>query len=126
MALALKISEKIMDFWTKFKTWMGNTISKFMDGIPFFANGGVSAGGLAVVGEKGPELVNLSRGTKVHSNTESKKMVGGGGGNTVINVSVNGRVGASDSELRDIARKVGRMVSAEINRSTSSSTNVRY
>ncbi len=125
-ALAVKIGEKIMEFWTKFTTWMGNTISGFMDGIPFFANGGVSAGGLAVVGEKGPELVNLSRGTKVYSNTESKKMVGGGGGNTVINVSVNGRVGASDSELRDIARKVGRMVSAEINRSTSSSTNVRY
>ena len=48
-----------------------------------------------------------------------------GGGNTV-HVHVNGRLGASDSELRDIAKKVGRMVSAEINRSTSSSTNVRY
>ena len=49
------------------------------------------------------------------------------GGNTInLNVNVSGRVGASDSELRDIAKKVGRMVSAEINRSTSSSTNVRY
>lgn len=90
--------------------------------LPFFANGGVSAGGLAVVGERGPELVNLPRGSRVHSNSESKKM---GGGNTV-HVHVNGRLGASDSELRDIAKKVGRMVSAEINRSTSSSTNVRY
>ena len=90
--------------------------------VPFFANGGVSAGGLAVVGEKGPELVNLPKGARVHSNAESKKMAGG----NTIHVHVNGRLGASDSELRDIAKKVGRMVSAEINRSTSSSTNVRY
>ena len=47
-------------------------------------------------------------------------------GNTTINVSVNGRMGASDSELRDIAKKIGRMVNTEINRTTSSSTNVRY
>ena len=90
--------------------------------VPFFANGGVSAGGLAVVGEKGPELVNLPKGARVHSNAESRKMAGG----NTIHVHVNGRLGASDSELRDIAKKVGRMVSAEINRSTSSSTNVRY
>ena len=90
--------------------------------VPFFANGGVSAGGLAVVGEKGPELVNLPKGARVHSNAESKKMAGG----NTIHIHVNGRLGASDSELRDIAKKVGRMVSAEINRSTSSSTNVRY
>ena len=90
--------------------------------VPFFAEGGVSAGGLAVVGEKGPELVNLPKGSRVHSNAESRKMAGG----NTIHVHVNGRLGASDSELRDIAKKVGRMVSAEINRSTSSSTNVRY
>jgi len=90
--------------------------------VPFFAEGGVSAGGLAVVGEKGPELVNLPKGARVHSNAESRKMAGG----NTIHVHVNGRLGASDSELRDIAKKVGRMVSAEINRSTSSSTNVRY
>ena len=41
------------------------------------------------------------------------------GGNT-INVHVSGRVGASDQEIRDIARKVGAQVSREINRTTSS------
>jgi hypothetical protein len=41
-------------------------------------------------------------------------------GNT-INVHVNGRLGASDTELRDIAQKVGRMVNMELNRNTSSS-----
>ena len=72
-------------------------------------------------------LVSLSAGSTVYSNTESKKMLGGGGG-SVNNISVNvsGRVGSTDSELRDIAKKIGKMVSAEINRTTSSSTNVRF
>ena len=89
--------------------------------IPMMAKGGIAKGGLTLVGERGPELVNLPKGARVHSNAESRRM----GGNT-INVNVSGRVGASDSELRDIAKKIGRMVNTEINRTTSSSTNVRY
>lgn len=48
--------------------------------IPGFA-GGVRnfSGGLAVVGERGPELVNLPKGSDVFSNDESRKMVSGGG-----------------------------------------------
>jgi len=95
-----------------------NAVSPFSD-IPQLATGGlINKGGLALVGERGPELVNLPTGARVNPN-------GSSGGHT-INVNVSGRVGASDTELRDIAKKVGRMVSAEINRSTSSSTNVRY
>ena len=97
-----------------------NAISPFKD-IPHMAKGGIAKGGLTLVGERGPELVNLPKGARVHSNAESRRM----GGNT-INVNVSGRVGASDSELRDIAKKIGRMVNTEINRTTSSSTNVRY
>ena len=46
------------------------------------------------------------------------------GGSTTNNISVNvqGRVGASDSEIRDIARKVGVQINREINRTTSSAT----
>ena len=94
---------------------MANKKTKMM------AKGGIAKGGLTLVGERGPELVNLPKGAMVHSNAESRRM----GGNT-INVNVSGRVGASDSELRDIAKKIGRMVNTEINRTTSSSTNVRY
>jgi phage-related tail protein len=37
--------------------------------VPFFASGTNNApGGLAVVGEKGPELVNLPRGSQVIPN----------------------------------------------------------
>ena len=48
--------------------------------IPGFANGVRNfGGGLAVVGERGPELVNLPKGADVFSNEESKRMVGGQG-----------------------------------------------
>jgi len=86
--------------------------------LPFMANGGLSRGGLTVVGERGPELVRLPSGSRVHSNSESKRMMSGGGHN--ITVNVQGRIGASDSELRQIAQKVGQMINKEINRTTSS------
>lgn len=48
--------------------------------IPGFANGVRNfGGGLAVVGERGPELVNLPKGADVFSNEESKRMTGGQG-----------------------------------------------
>jgi hypothetical protein len=43
-------------------------------------------------------------------------------GNTTINVTVQGRVGASDAELQEIAQKIGRMVNMEVNRTTASRT----
>lgn len=81
------------------------------DGIASFANGGVSMGGMALVGERGPELVRLPKGARVHSNAESRRMGGG-----TINVHVNGRVGASDAEIRDIASKVAREINTQMNR----------
>ena len=45
--------------------------------IPGFASGVRNfSGGLAVVGEQGPELVSLPRGSNVHSNEESARMGG--------------------------------------------------
>ena len=87
--------------------------------MPFFANGGVSSGGLAVVGERGPELVNLPAGARVNSNRESRKMAGGTTNN--INITINAR-DTSDQELRRIADKIGQMVNTKINRTTSSRT----
>ena len=81
--------------------------------LPKFARGGISGGGLAIVGEGGPELVSLPRGSRVHSNAASRQM-----GNT-INVHVNGRVGASDTEIRDIAQKVAREINLQMNRTSS-------
>jgi len=76
------------------------------------ARGGfVGRSGQYLVGEQGPELVNLPGGANVTPNHAM--------GNT-INVHVNGRLGASDTELRQIAQKVGSMISREINRTTAS------
>jgi phage-related minor tail protein len=79
--------------------------------ISKMALGGVSKGGLTLVGERGPELVRLPSGARVHSNAESRRMGGG-----TINVHVNGRVGASDTEIRDIASKVAREINLQMNR----------
>ena len=115
-------------FWSmteRIAGWLGDIFQRAFDAIKPFALGGTVMGGMSLVGERGPELVKMPRGSRVFSNSTSRSMLANSGNNT-INVSVNGRVGASDSELRDIAKKVGRMVSSEINRTTSSSTNVRY
>ena len=83
-----------------------------------FSSGGVVNSNMQLVGERGAELVSLPRGSRVHSNADSKRMMGGSGGNT-INVNVSGRVGASDIEIRDIADKVAREINLRMNRTGS-------
>jgi hypothetical protein len=84
--------------------------------MPMAKGGTTPYSGMFIVGEKGPELVSLPAGSRVYNNQETQSM-----GNT-INVTVQGRVGASDAELRDIAQKIGRMVNMEVNRTTASRT----
>ena len=107
-----------------FAIGIGQSLMALIGGFLFSTIGKAHTGGmrsgLTLVGEKGPELVSLPKGSRVHSNYESSKM---GGGNT-INVHVNGRVGASDAEIRDIADKVGREINLRMNRTTS--TQVRF
>jgi phage-related protein len=58
--------------------------------IPGFANGVTNfEGGLAVVGERGPELVNLPKGSDVFTNSETKDMMRGSGSNITNNFTVN-------------------------------------
>lgn len=49
-----------------------------------FAAGGMVTSPWQLVGERGPELVALPRGSNVYSNAESRQMAGGAGGNTYI------------------------------------------
>ena len=63
--------------------------------------------------------MNLPQGSRVFSNRNSRKMLSGGATNN-ITVNVQGRIGASDTELRQIATKVGQMINKEVNRTTSS------
>lgn len=69
--------------------------------IPGFEKGTLFApGGMALVGEGGPELVNLPRGSRVHTNAQSKRMMNNGMPKTMIL-----RVGARDfvAYLEEIA-----------------------
>jgi phage-related protein len=87
-------------------------------GIPGFASGTDSApGGLALVGEKGPELVNLPRGSQVIPNNRLTSMaspriasVGGAGpGNVTVNVTVPAGVDlATRSEVVKLAEATKR------------------
>tara|TARA_R110002049_G_scaffold36447_3_gene116148 strand:- start:577 stop:2085 length:1509 start_codon:yes stop_codon:yes gene_type:complete len=87
-----------------------------------FSTGGIVNSDTQIVGERGAELVSLPRGSRVHSNADSKRMLGSSGGNT-INVHVNGRVGASDAEIRDIANKVAREINLRMSRTGSGVNN---
>jgi len=78
------------------------------------ATGGIVNEDITLVGENGPELVSLPNGARVHTNSQSRRMAG-----NTIHVHVNGRVGASDAEIRDIAQKVAREIGLQMNRTTS-------
>tara|TARA_B100000963_G_scaffold233679_1_gene204108 strand:- start:21007 stop:22680 length:1674 start_codon:yes stop_codon:yes gene_type:complete len=99
-------------------------IKKLTGSIPFFASGGVSSGGMAVVGEGGPELVSLPAGARVHNNTQSSGMMKSNTVNNHVNVTINAK-DTSDAELRRIADQVGNMITNKINRSVSSSGMLR-
>ena len=82
------------------------------------ALGGLKSG-ITLVGERGPEIVDLPNNSMVHSNQNSKKMVGGSTNVTNnITVNVKGSMGVTDAEVRALALKVGQMISKEINRTT--------
>ena len=82
------------------------------------ATGGVVSENMTLVGEKGPELVSLPRGSRVHTNNESKSMTG----TTNITVNVQGRIGASDAEVKDMANKVAREINLRMNRTNTTQT----
>lgn len=73
--------------------------------IPGFASGtDYAPGGLAVVGEKGPELIQLPRGSKVFPNVPAVNGAGGGG---AVNVTINQQIDASGADPAAIQRLEG-------------------
>jgi len=106
------------------------------------ADGGIVNEPMSLVGEKGPELVSLPKGTQVHTNAESTEMLKEEEPNvkeinttnitktenkpveniTNITVQIQGRVGASDAEIKDIANKVAHQINMRMNRTLSTPT----
>jgi hypothetical protein len=77
-------------------------------GFPGFAMGTAFApGGLAWVGERGPELVDLPRGARVYDAQESQQRVQGSGGLT-INVPV--QTANSSLDLVELAHRVAGVI----------------
>jgi hypothetical protein len=84
-------------------------------GIGLFANGtNYAPGGLSIVGERGPELVNLPQGSQVFDTNRSARMMAGNGNNNNapanLNVNVIGANG--DEHVRALVRQgVGQALS---------------
>lgn len=81
--------------------------------IPGLAKGTNNfSGGLAMVGELGPELVHLPKGSRVTPNNESRRMLSGtyaGGGDTFapqINITIEGGAGSVKESMPNIKREV--------------------
>lgn len=95
---------------------VGAGLGSGLAGVLGFAQGGVTPySGTFLVGERGPELVSLPGNSRIFNNTDTSRMM-----SPTININVTGRVGASDTELNDIARKIGQKINIEMNRYNSS------
>ena len=55
-----------------------------------FANGGLTDGGLTMVGERGKEIVNLPKGSRVSSAADTKQMMNGGNSAIIPDVRLRG------------------------------------
>jgi TP901 family phage tail tape measure protein len=102
---------------------IGSGVSSVINGAksllttPHFATGTDNApGGLALVGEEGPELVNLPRGSQVFTASQTKAafnnfsqpvLPGGSGGNVnyYITVNANGNITRNEHELGQIVSR---------------------
>jgi len=102
---------------------VGNwAIDKAGDLFDWFANGGVvGTSPMQIVGERGPELVSLPKGSRINTAQQTKSMVANSGSQVNTYITINAR-DTSDAELRRIADRIGSMVNSKINRTTSSRT----
>ena len=109
-----------------------------------FADGGTVDSPMQLVGEKGPELVTLPKGSRVTTASDTKDMIEGNKSQEVnvenknientenvtnntenvtnITVQVQGRIGASDAEVKDMATKVAREINLRMNRTGTTTT----
>ena len=80
-----------------------------------FKSGGHHAGGWAVVGENGPELIN-SGPARIYSNADSRRMLGGMSG-VDLNINVGGNMdsvrNAIEARITDMAPQLARMATAQ-------------
>ncbi|BDR84872.1 phage tail tape measure protein [Clostridium tetani] len=108
-----EFAQAIKETWGSIKEWMKHPIQGT---ISLIKNGDLSevkgknalgtpywGGGLSVVGEHGPEIVEMPSGSKVHDNKDSRRMVGNGGSVTITFGDVHVR---NESDIDAIANKI--------------------
>jgi len=81
------------------KTWGGGAQEFAHGGIRGAAAAGGPRGNRTLVGEHGPELVDLAPGSMVHSNPDSMAMMSGGGGRLELMISLDPSIAGRDRDL---------------------------
>lgn len=76
---SLKLSSPKIPSWVPVIGGKSVGVNITTPNIPRFANGGISGGGMAMVGERGREIVNLPAGSRVRNNNSTERMMGAGG-----------------------------------------------
>jgi len=87
----LKMINDMIAKWLAARLMMGLFGSNFFsnNNIPGFASGGNYSGGYALVGEKGPELINFNRGGYVYNAQDTKRLMESGDTYHQISVPVS-------------------------------------
>lgn len=82
----------------------GTIADQQRNGIPQYANGTDNhPGGLAIVGEEGPELINLRKNASVYTADETQSMLAGAGGNINIeNITIDAKNVKEFNDIIDI------------------------
>lgn len=70
--------------------------------IPAYVNGGAYGGGLALVGEEGPELINFKQGGYVHTASQSRQIMSQEGVIEALN-TLNNKVEMLEAAARSTA-----------------------
>jgi phage-related protein len=103
----------LIDIWNNFKLTMpavkvlGHTIIPGFTintpNLPHLATGGITGGGLAMVGENGPELVRLPSGSSVMNNGATNRAMQGGG-TAKVDLTINSSNRPIDRVLLELLR----------------------
>jgi len=97
-----------VDVWTRNRTYGGNSVTgarRHGGVVGAAASGGVRSN-MTLVGEGGPELVDLPTGSRVRSNPDTRRMMGGsGGGGAPVVIEFRSSGSALDDMLLEIFRK---------------------
>jgi hypothetical protein len=102
--------------------WLGSifspNLSKYAGGIGLYADGtNYAPGGMAIVGERGPELVNLPQGSQVFNTNRSARMMSeaanqGGGGVAGVRVYVD-QDGNWQAKVESISERKAKVTSSQ-------------